>query len=1102
MKRRVICQRITAMLLAVVLLTGTLVPVTEVHAVHDNKLSVSMPTSPVRDNDVALGVILAIPGAIASTLKGVGAVVYASKNNTGGVGEWAKLAMAYLSGNADKTEGFEDLKSVMAEQHKFTQEAIAGLKKDIANLQKSVSDLQTELKNTIEYTELRTALNQFYTEFFASAYDELETAYLNITEVMEDPISNDVIIRAKMDDLYMKAYKLRTLQGYITGDINFESKSIIDLYYEYMLKVNGVQPGDSESYKKIVEKCQDFTLKLYAADAFQKYCLTYASSYQLNYVYENMDEMAANGEFIGYIVDGTLDGSTNKMTLQEIKRNIAKVESGLDVVSAKTAENLVKIYLIDTYAQYSEGTGYYVAPIADGKLSAYSGASYGMASLPEELQAVFGKDFSFTVSDENAAEVTSTGNVKVKGNPGDKFTVSYVYGEGVLEEPLTVYSVEFTVAERKWAGGYGTAEAPYLISTLEHMKAFASDSAYWAAGVHVKLISDIDAAGNGIGKIAEFNGSFDGANHSIKNVSSSGGLFGTNKGEVKNLTLDTVTLKYSAAGSVSAGGIVDINSGTIENCKLKNSTITVYCHNHKSSSKGFTSFTVQVGGIAGSATSGSAIRYCYVENTRIQGQASTRELYDAGYVYDDGTTSTVKIYIGGIAGITSEATVENSNVVKTNVSSKIFAAYYKWKLLWSHTYNKVNATIYSGIIAGNQSGTFSNNGYYESDSSDKTIQKIARTGSLMHEDSGFVSASKNTGAQGSAMSQAHLPLYTMTIEVSKMPSQTLYSIGDVINTAGLEVADSFGRPVYGYSVSDVSTDSDGKKTVTVEYMGCKATFEVTVGCLHKNIEYVEAKWDKEASILYTAGIFCNDCEKYSSGREEVPHASCEDDDKDHICNVCGGTVGTHEEAKGTHVCEYCKQTLSECEDADRNHACEKCGKAIGEHKAAAGGHICAYCDKIVTYCEDNDKNHICDICSAVLGTHKAAAGSHSCSYCGKAVSICTDIDKDHSCDICGKTMGEHKAAAGESNCAYCGKFIQNAYEIGDVNGDGKINSRDALMIKQYVVKMIELTEDQKMRANVYCDFDSEGNPNITSRDAMLLQQFIVKMDVTLGGKVK
>jgi hypothetical protein len=74
------------------------------------------------------------------------------------------------------------------------------------------------------------------------------------------------------------------------------------------------------------------------------------------------------------------------------------------------------------------------------------------------------------------------------------------------------------------------------------------------------------------------------------------------------------------------------------------------------------------------------------------------------------------------------------------------------------------------------------------------------------------------------------------------------------------------------------------------------------------------------------------------------------------------------------------------------------------------------------------------------------------------------------------------------------------YQMGDVNMDGGINSRDVLMIKQFVVKMIELTDVQKVYANVYVDTDKDGNPQVSSRDAVLIQQYVVKMPVKLGDR--
>ena len=89
----------------------------------------------------------------------------------------------------------------------------------------------------------------------------------------------------------------------------------------------------------------------------------------------------------------------------------------------------------------------------------------------------------------------------------------------------------------------------------------------------------------------------------------------------------------------------------------------------------------------------------------------------------------------------------------------------------------------------------------------------------------------------------------------------------------------------------------------------------------------------------------------------------------------------------------------------------------------------------------------------------------------------------------------------ESSAELCEFTDLVIYEMGDVNLDGKINSRDATMIKQYVVKMLDLTDVQKVYANVYVDTDKNGAPLISSRDALLIQQYVVKMDVKLGNRV-
>ena len=67
------------------------------------------------------------------------------------------------------------------------------------------------------------------------------------------------------------------------------------------------------------------------------------------------------------------------------------------------------------------------------------------------------------------------------------------------------------------------------------------------------------------------------------------------------------------------------------------------------------------------------------------------------------------------------------------------------------------------------------------------------------------------------------------------------------------------------------------------------------------------------------------------------------------------------------------------------------------------------------------------------------------------------------------------------------------YPMGDANMDGDVSTRDAVLIKQAIVGMTDLSSTQRIFSNVY-DSDNEVN----TRDAVLVLQHIVGMDVTLG----
>ena len=65
------------------------------------------------------------------------------------------------------------------------------------------------------------------------------------------------------------------------------------------------------------------------------------------------------------------------------------------------------------------------------------------------------------------------------------------------------------------------------------------------------------------------------------------------------------------------------------------------------------------------------------------------------------------------------------------------------------------------------------------------------------------------------------------------------------------------------------------------------------------------------------------------------------------------------------------------------------------------------------------------------------------------------------------------------------KYVLN----GDVNGDGKINSYDAMLILCYTAELIEFNNDEKSRADV------DGNNEIQSVDARRILQHLSGINI-------
>ena len=205
-----------------------------------------------------------------------------------------------------------------------------------------------------------------------------------------------------------------------------------------------------------------------------------------------------------------------------------------------------------------------------------------------------------------------------------------------------------------------------------------------------------------------------------------------------------------------------------------------------------------------------------------------------------------------------------------------------------------------------------------------------------------------------------------------------------------------------------------QKIVVTDKAGNTAEMTVTV-----NDGHTFGEWTSNGDGTHTRQCTADGC------TEGIETDNCTDEDKNHICDICGNIISNHEDANQDHVCDLCGKVISNHEDADKDHVCDHCGKVISNHEDANKDHVCDYCEKVISNHEDADKDHICDLCGKTISNHEDADNNHICDYCGKTISNHEDADKDHICDHCGKVISNHEDANKDHVCDYCEKVISN-----------------------------------------------------------------------------
>lgn len=151
-----------------------------------------------------------------------------------------------------------------------------------------------------------------------------------------------------------------------------------------------------------------------------------------------------------------------------------------------------------------------------------------------------------------------------------------------LAMALACLSIPALAEETAFAGGSGTADAPWQIASVDQLAYLVatvndgSKSGYM--GAYFVLTADLDMTGvdwTPIGNMNDmenhttlFLGSFDGQDHTVSNLTYKNdqfivgaGLFGISVGEIKNVNIENAVVHCTNAGAMAIGSLVGYSIG-------------------------------------------------------------------------------------------------------------------------------------------------------------------------------------------------------------------------------------------------------------------------------------------------------------------------------------------------------------------------------------------------------------------------------------------------------------------------------------------------------------------------------------------------------------
>ncbi len=387
---------------------------------------------------------------------------------------------------------------------------------------------------------------------------------------------------------------------------------------------------------------------------------------------------------------------------------------------------------------------------AEGSSGGIVGGNSGIISKCYYLNiANSGAGYEYDAGTSNGVERVSLDNMKQKSSySGFDFTHDWDLGVNTSYKFPTLKSVAHVEKANNvldFAGGNGTANNPYKISTIANLNNVRKDlTAFYVLTSNIAFNStDFSVGGKYYnkgkcwspiaGNYEDFTGVFDGNGHTISGLNCNGnkdddtayvGLFGSNNGTIKNLGVINGKITSTSPNLYSVGGIAGANDGSINQCyytgsiSINSSDCTFVggivgynggyiddCCNTGSISVKYTGdYSIFVGGIAG-GNYFSSIYDCYnTGNVNLVASSSIDSFvggivgYNNGY-YDEDTNTTEYSSIGYCYNIGTISGKNAGGIVGDNNKDggKIYNCYY---------YNSIAKGVGTGPSAGTKALSF------------------------------------------------------------------------------------------------------------------------------------------------------------------------------------------------------------------------------------------------------------------------------------------------------------------------------------------------------------------------------------------------------------